>query len=93
MRTINELMYIETLCPFCHKSHSIGVDFEDFLDWHSGVFAQVAFPYLSDEEREMVISGICPDCWNRVYALPDEEEDEGDDIDVCMRESLGGNWW
>lgn len=24
---------------------------------------------------------------------PCEEDDEGDDIDACCRDSLGNNWW
>ena len=61
-------MIIETTCPFCGKTHEVTVDAIDYLAWEVGdVLAQNAFPYLSADEREMLISGICPDCWERTF--------------------------
>ncbi len=38
-----------------------------------GVHVQTVFPNWSPEDREMLISGTCPDCWEEMWA---EEEDE-----------------
>lgn len=63
-----------TVCPFCGKENEITVKVSDYLDWQSGeVLVQNAFPYLSADEREMLISGICPTCWEEMFG---EEEDE-----------------
>lgn len=54
-------------CPFCGGSHEVLVYEADYYNWINGQLAQEAFPYLSAEEREMLISGICPDCWNWMF--------------------------
>lgn len=58
---------VTTVCPFCGKSHDVLVNENDYYDWKDGKLAQDAFPYLSADEREMLISGICPDCWNQMW--------------------------
>ena len=92
-------------CVFCKEVHEIWVSADDYWDWEPDMHVQDVFPYLSPEEREMLISGICPDCWekifppeeedeeNNTYVCEFEEEDEGDDIYVCELESLGKYWW
>lgn len=61
-------MEIETGCPFCGKASTIQVIFDDFVDWrYEGKCAQDAFPYLSPEQREQIISGICPTCWKDMF--------------------------
>ena len=54
-------------CPFCGHAHEVAVNESDYLDWDDGELAQNAFPYLSADEREMLISGICPTCWNKMF--------------------------
>lgn len=58
---------VVTRCPFCGKGHEIEVNEIDYLDWQDGEHAQNAFSYLSANEREMLISGICPDCWDKMF--------------------------
>jgi len=66
---------INTTCPICRKSHAVKVRAaSDYNAFTHGVHAQDAFPYLSAGEREMLISGICGACWDKLFA--DEEEDE-----------------
>lgn len=87
---------ILTVCPICGHANEIAVNEEDYFDWaFDGVLAQEAFPYLSADEREMLISGICPTCWEKTFGSGDDEqeEDDGDDIYACEIESLGENWW
>ena len=59
---------IITTCPFCGKDHSVVVEEHDYLAWEMGnSLAQDAFPYLSADDREMLISGICPQCWEKTF--------------------------
>lgn len=67
-----------TSCPFCGKTHEVLVNEDDYYDWQDGELAQNAFPYLSADEREMLITGICPTCWDGMF--DDEEEDEDYDF-------------
>lgn len=66
---------IVTECPICHHANEVMVNEEDYFAWaFDGELVQSAFPYLSADEREMLVSGICPTCWDKMF--PDEE-DEG----------------
>ena len=68
-------------CPFCGKGHEVEVNEIDYLDWKDGEHAQNAFPYLDANEREMFISGICPDCWNGMFGQAEDEAEEEEDPD------------
>ena len=57
-----------TRCPFCGRANEVEVNDIDYLDWQDGEFVQNAFPYLSADEREMLISGICPTCWDKTFS-------------------------
>lgn len=56
-----------TRCPFCGRENEVEVNESDYWDWDGGELAQIAFPYLSADEREMLISGICPTCWDKMF--------------------------
>lgn len=77
---------IITTCPFCGCINEVAVNEDDYWDWQDGALVQDAFPYLSADEREMLISGICPDCWERTFGDDEDEEKEDpedweDDVD------------
>lgn len=69
-------MLVKTTCPICHCDTYIQVDAEEYACWQAGELIQVAMPYLDADEREMLISGICPNCWDDTFG--DEDEDEED---------------
>lgn len=50
-----------------------------FNAWKNGALIQVAMPELSKEVRELLISGTCNECWDKLFNL-DEDEDEGEDL-------------
>lgn len=57
-------------CPFCGKVSTIKLDIEKtkLFDkgmeaYQNGALMQNAFPFLSADERELLISGMCPKCW------------------------------
>lgn len=78
MKVNNKEIIIVTPCHFCGHAHEIAVNEEDYWDWEDGTLTQVAFPYLSANEREMLISGYCPECWKKLFGLgPADEEDCG----------------
>lgn len=65
---------VETHCPCCGDNNAIFVNIEDYFDWHAGIRStQEAFPYLDADEREMLISGMCPACWDKMFEIDDEE--------------------
>lgn len=66
-------MEIKRPCPKCHKIHTVVVDKEQYNRWIAGENIQRAFPNLSADQREILISGICPKCWEQIFP-PDEDD-------------------
>lgn len=63
-----EKVVLVTTCPFCGREFEVEVYESDYLAWEVGdALAQDVFPYLSADEREMLISGICPSCWEKTF--------------------------
>lgn len=58
---------IPVICMECKKRFVVTVLADDYLKWKQGMLIQKAFPYLSAEIRELLISNICPDCWNIMF--------------------------
>lgn len=56
-----------THCPFCGKRQYVTVEQEDYDRYVNGELAQKAFPYLTPAEREIIISGICEECWDNMF--------------------------
>lgn len=60
-------------CIECGKDSSVVVQGPDLFNWNNGAAVQVAFPYLTASERElMFMSHICGTCWENLFA--DDEE-------------------
>ena len=54
-------------CPLCKKVNEVELDESAWWHWQMGMHIQNAAPELSAEEREMLISGTCPNCWNKMF--------------------------
>ena len=66
-------MKIQRVCPICHQLQTIEVENNQYNRWMAGENIQIAFPNLTPNQREILISGICPKCWDNIF--PDEDED------------------
>lgn len=64
-------MTIKEICPVCEKPATIEVDDEKFKLWQNGLVIQKAFPELTPDERELLITGIHSECWDKMF--PGEE--------------------
>lgn len=73
------MMTILTTCPICGKVNEVNVKFEDYLRWQEGALIEDAFPYLSVDEKEFLLSGMCPECWDKECWEPMFEEDDSTD--------------
>ena len=65
-------MIIATRCPQCGKMKDMEVSQEAYQKWVSGTLIQNAFPELPADERERLITGICPPCWTKMFAEDDD---------------------
>lgn len=62
-------------CYHCHEENFIAVDPEDLESWQThGNYIQDAFPYLTPDQRELVKTGIHPECWTAMFGEDDEED-------------------
>jgi len=65
-------------CIKCGDVHILLVNEEDLATWKAGALIQNAMPYLSADEREILISGICGRCFGAMFG-DDYEDDDSDD--------------
>ncbi len=63
-------------CTLCGKVHKpVILDAEKYYQWIvRNVSIQDAFPEMSAEEREILISGTCPECWKELFDRCGDEE-------------------
>lgn len=66
-------------CFMCSKAGKVTVDLEGYELYNAGVLIQDAFPDLSDDVREMLITGTHPECWDAMFPDEDETSDEDED--------------
>lgn len=70
---------VDVVCPFCGKTTTIQVVGKDFYAWKfEGALIQDAMPYLPANVRETLISGVCDECQDELFA-PFEPDDIDDD--------------
>lgn len=53
--------------PGCGDKFYLIVHEKDIERWVSGVHAQNAFPYLNADERELLMTGTCSNCWDDMF--------------------------
>lgn len=54
-------------CVVCGKASIMTVDKAGYEAWQSGTHIQYAFPEMSADEREILISGTHPECWEILW--------------------------
>lgn len=69
---------IETkVCPGCKGTTMIEVTDAQFNEWHRPKSqrrkVQEIFPNLTVDDREMLMTGWCPPCWDKAFGDPDDE--------------------
>lgn len=63
------------LCTVTGEEYIVTVPFDKFLLWRAGALAQDAFPDLTPDEREFMISGVTPAEWDEMQLDPDDADD------------------
>lgn len=71
----NRNLTIDRVCNCCAAHYVIFVNRNDFMNWLSGHdFIQNCMGYLSDNERELLISGTCGSCFEKMFSSFDSGE-------------------
>ena len=64
----NKTTGILCTCPWCGTRNKVFVKPSDYMRWElEGILVQAAFPYLSADERELIMTGICSPCWDKSF--------------------------
>lgn len=65
-------------CPHCSRSGEISMPISDYESgiaaYKSGAYIQNAFPNLTADQRELLMTGIHPECWKQMFPDDDEED-------------------
>ena len=62
-------------CKMCGMIYTIMYNRSDMIDWLSGQgFIQDIMPYLSDSERELLLSNTCGECFDKLFPPLDNDE-------------------
>lgn len=72
MPNTNNLIEVTKQCPWCSKLSTVTVDSEQYRKYDGTQPIQVAFPDLSNDDREILLTGICCECWDTLKG-PDED--------------------
>lgn len=69
-------MELSRTCIMCGTNQSLMVKPDDWLARERGALAQDAYPYLSADDRELLISGVCGICYDKMFDDENSEEIE-----------------
>lgn len=59
---------VQRTCPWCGNINSVEMTDEQYKQYTSGDgLVQRIFPDLSAATREILITGICPKCWDATF--------------------------
>lgn len=70
-------------CPDPEDDHEL-VDLADYRKWKAGMHIQDAFPYMTPGQRERLKTGFHSECWDKMFAYLEEEEDQAAAPDIDM---------
>lgn len=59
-------MIYEIQCKFCHQIYEIEISDDEFRRLDSGEYVQDVFPFMSLDIRELLISGVCGECFDEI---------------------------
>lgn len=69
-----DLIDYTATCPFCGKQQTIKVNPVSLEVYRNGALLQDAFPNLTPAERGAIKTGICLDCWDKMFEDTDEDK-------------------
>ena len=70
-----DTLSIIAVCRQCRRDETITVGMMDYALWKGGAYIQEAMPYLTPDQREMLISNTCGPCFDRMFGAFDEEDE------------------
>jgi hypothetical protein len=72
---MSEQITIARKCPTCPTVQTVVVDDAAYQRWQAGAYIQDAFPLLTANQREILMTGMCPKCWDGMREATDPDAD------------------
>jgi hypothetical protein len=70
---VSNLITVTTpACQVCSKTSEFTLDDEKVDRWKAGAYIQDVWPHMTMNDRELLISGTHPKCWEELFAEEDE---------------------
>lgn len=83
-RAIDGKVAVTTVCPMCGDTKVLSLPEARYKAWQEGELIQRALPEFDADDRERLVSGICGDCWDKMFSVPDDDEEEDEEfLDDC----------
>lgn len=60
-------MLVDIRCIMCKTDFMLDVPQEGYRAWRSGEKIQKALPTLTPDQRELLLSGICGECFDKIF--------------------------
>lgn len=87
------MMEVETLpCLGCGQTTFFSMTQAQYNAWRRGEHVQLIFPEWSPEDRELLISGTCPSCWEEMWAEEDEEDYDSWEMTPALLDPESGDF-
>lgn len=67
MRNGEPVVIVDATCDSCKAPFRFSIPEKQWLAWTSGQTIQRAIPSLSADERELLISGTCGNCFDALF--------------------------
>lgn len=67
------MLEINLKCQYCAKQVKLEVHQDDLKSWQNGALIQTVLGYLTSEQREMLQTRTCDECWDKMYKESDSQ--------------------
>ncbi len=61
-------------CHVCKKDKPVSATPQQVAAWNGGMLIQRAMPNVPADERELLISSTCGECFDKLFPLEGEDE-------------------
>ena len=62
------------ICPICESKAYMILPYEAVQAFANGALIQEAFPFMPAQQRERLITGFCPPCWENLFSDPEDDD-------------------
>lgn len=69
---INDQAAVHVRCRVCKANYCILVPYNGFRAWLNGALIQTVMPTVTPARRELLMSGTCSDCFDKLFSAEDD---------------------